>query len=204
MSGSGSTPVSAMRPANTDTTEGTAGLSASATPCTCSRVSRAVTLSLTPLGGQFLDERQRGFAPGVGDGNLDVDVFLPVADFQALAAHLVELVAEHLEGDRLVLDHFEQPLGEGLVVGDADLFHQGGIGGQPLDERFAVQVEDALAVGAVGEDFNGKIRQQFGAHEGARVRGEPPEKPAFSVPDRLQGRSPRPGSLPPPRRTIRR
>ena len=47
ISGIGSTPVSAMRPANTDTTDGTSGLRASATPATCFSVNSAVTLSLT-------------------------------------------------------------------------------------------------------------------------------------------------------------
>ena len=46
--GIGSTPVSAMRPAKTETTDGTAGFSASATSATCVSVSRAVTFNFTP------------------------------------------------------------------------------------------------------------------------------------------------------------
>ncbi len=130
-------------------------------------------VELDPVRRQFLDQRQRGLAPGVRDGNLDVNVLLPVADFQRLPAHLGELVGEHLEGDRLVRDDFEHALGERLVVGDADLFHQGRVGGQPLDVRLSVEVDDALAVRAVGENFDGEIDQQIGAHKGGNIRGNP-------------------------------
>ena len=49
MSGTGSRPVSAMRPAKTETTDGAPPDKALAVPLTCSSVQIAVTLSFTPL-----------------------------------------------------------------------------------------------------------------------------------------------------------
>ena len=69
MSGTGSTPVSAMRPAKTETTEGTAGLSASATPATCLSVRIAVMFSFTPCFASSLmsgsEDSPREFVIGI-------------------------------------------------------------------------------------------------------------------------------------------
>ena len=166
MMGRGSTPVSATRPANTETTLATSGLSASATPWTWARVRSAVTFNFDALGGEFADQRQGRLALGVGDGNLDVDVFLPVADFECLPPHVWEIVGKDLEGNGFVGDDLQHGPGEGLVVGDADFFHEGRVGGQALDVRFFVERDDALAVRTVGENFDGEINQQIRAHRG--------------------------------------
>ena len=54
MSGTGSRPVSAMRPANTDTTDGAPPSSACATSRTWSSVQMAVTFSFTPAADSSL------------------------------------------------------------------------------------------------------------------------------------------------------
>src|SRR5205807_22577 len=53
MIGSGSMPVSAMRPAKTETKQGAPPFTASTTPCTCSSVNSAVTLSAIPSCDSF-------------------------------------------------------------------------------------------------------------------------------------------------------
>ena len=69
---------------------------------TWSRVIIAVTFSLTPRVREPVNEIVGRLAAGVGHRNLDVDVLAPGGDLQRLPLHLVELVGEHLEGDRAV------------------------------------------------------------------------------------------------------
>ena len=56
ISGIGSRPVSAMRPANTETTDGAPPSSARATSRTCSSVQIAVTFSFTPAPASSRDQ----------------------------------------------------------------------------------------------------------------------------------------------------
>ena len=62
------------------------------------------------VGGQVRDQRGRGLPSRVGDGDLHEDVVAPGGDQTGLAAHFVELVGEHLEGDRLVDDDMARTL----------------------------------------------------------------------------------------------
>ena len=62
ITGIGSTPVSAMRPAKTETTEGTAGLSAAATVRDLLERENGGDVELHALCGQFLNEGERGLA----------------------------------------------------------------------------------------------------------------------------------------------
>src|ERR1035438_10745040 len=59
MSGTGSTPVSAIRPAKTETTEGTAGFRASATPATRSEEHTSELQSLRHLVCRLLLEKKK-------------------------------------------------------------------------------------------------------------------------------------------------
>ena len=56
----------------------------------------------------------------------------------------------------------ENVAGEGLVIGDARLPHQGGIGGEPLYERIAIQLQHRRLVGAIGEEFDAQIGEIHG------------------------------------------
>ena len=69
-----------------------------------------------------------------------------------LAAHLLGVVGENLEGDRVLGDPLEQALGELGVVGQTGLPHQRGVGREPLDARIGGQGKDAVEIGPVGED----------------------------------------------------
>ena len=103
---------------------------------------------------QFADQREGGLAARIGDGDLDVDVLAPAGELERLALHLREFVGKDLEGDGLGGDGLEDVLGEGLVILDAGLLHQGGVGGEALDVGLGVEVEDAGLVGAVGVDLD--------------------------------------------------
>ena len=65
MSGTGSRPVSAMRPAKTETQAGAPPASAAPTSRTWSSVSIAVTFTLTPARGERADQRRTDGSPRV-------------------------------------------------------------------------------------------------------------------------------------------
>ena len=91
MSGTGSRPVSAMRPANTETIAGVSGARRVDDRATCSSVMIAVTFSLHA--GRATAARISGpqNSPlGVGHRNLHVDVLAPGRDLAGLPLHLVE------------------------------------------------------------------------------------------------------------------
>jgi hypothetical protein len=152
MIGMGSTPVSAMRPAKMETTDGDGGIQRLRDPAHLFQGEHGGDVQLHARGGEFADEREGGFRAGVGDGDLDVDVPAPAGDFQRLALHLGKLVGKDLEGDGLGRDGLQDVLGEGLVIRDARLVHQGRVRGQALDVGLGVEGKDAGLVGAVGID----------------------------------------------------
>ena len=65
------------------------------------------------------------------------------------------------EGDGFGGDALENVFGEGLVVGDADLLHEGGVGGEALDVGLGVEIEDAGFIGAVGVDLDFEVEEVF-------------------------------------------
>ena len=75
--GIGSTPVSAMRPAKTETTDGHGGVERLGDAADLGEREERGDVELHAVGGEFLDEREAGFADGVGDGNLGVNVGCP-------------------------------------------------------------------------------------------------------------------------------
>jgi len=62
MIGIGSTPVSAVRPAKTETMEGTSAFKAAKVPRTCSSAQKGGHVELHPGGRQILDQGQRRLA----------------------------------------------------------------------------------------------------------------------------------------------
>ena len=92
-----------------------------------------------------------GLTGGVGDGNLHEHVLAPTREFKPLPFHLVEVVAEHLEGDRSTTDESEGLPGEALVVGHTGLPHQRRVRGEARDPRLRGELLDAGQAGAVGE-----------------------------------------------------
>ena len=71
-----------------------------------------------------------------------------------LPAHLLGVVGEDLERDRMLGDPLEQPLGELLVVGQPGLPHQRRVRREPGDARVRGEREDPVEIGPVGEDLD--------------------------------------------------
>jgi len=105
---------------------------------------------LSKTGGHFVS----GFAMRVGGWDFHIHILGPRGDFQGLAFHLSEFVAEDFEGNRQRGDHLQRLAGEGFVVADAGLAHEGGICGEAGDERVAAHFDNAGQARAVGEDFD--------------------------------------------------
>ena len=80
-------------------------------------------------------------------------VLAPGRDLVRLADHAVGVVGEDLERDGAVGDQADEVDGERLVVVDAGRTHQRGVGGEALDEGVGTELEDAVTVGAVGEEL---------------------------------------------------
>ena len=110
---------------------------------------------------EFLDEREARFALGVGDWNLGVNVGAPRVDHEGLAFHIDDVVGEHLKRDGLGGDGLENVFGEGLVVFDAGLLHEAGVGRQALDVRLGVELENTGFVGTVGVELNLQVVEGF-------------------------------------------
>src|SRR5262249_42930936 len=104
--------------------------------------------------GERRDHRPGEGAFGGGDRDFHVHVRRPGSDDAALRDHLVEIVGEHFKRDRTVRYRFDQFAGEGLVIVDAGLTHQGRVGGETLDQRVLVQRQNAVQVGAIGENLD--------------------------------------------------
>ena len=105
---------------------------------------------LSQAGGHFVC----GFAMRVGGRDFDIHILGPRGDFQGLAFHFAEFVAEDLEGNRQCPDHLQRLAGEGFVVADACLAHEGRICGEAGDEGIAAHFENAGQARAVGKDFD--------------------------------------------------
>ena len=97
----------------------------------------------------------RGALPfGVRDRYFDVDIGAQGSEFASLAAHFVEIVGEDFQGEGAIGHLGKDVARKGLVIGDAHLPHEGGIGGEALNQGVFVQVENAALVGAVGENLD--------------------------------------------------
>jgi len=146
-----------MRPAKTETTDGTAGLRASATPATWREGEEGGDVEFHAGLAELLDEGEAGVAAGVGDRDLGVNVGAPAVDLEGLALHLDEVVGEDFERDGFRGDGLEDVLGEGLVVADPGLLHQARVRRQALDVGLGVKIENAGPVRAVGVEMNGEV-----------------------------------------------
>src|SRR5208282_1791050 len=105
----------------------------------------------------------------VRDGNLNVHVATPGRDQTGLPLHFSKLVSKHLKGEWSVWDTLQYVSGEGLVVLDPRLTHQGRIRSEPFDERVFVEVQDGALISAVCEDFDFQIIE--GLHfESSRIQ----------------------------------
>ena len=62
------------------------------------------------------------------------------------SSHFAELVGAHFEGDRSIRGMVEYLAGEPLVVVDARLAHQGGVGSESADHRVGGQFQDPLEI----------------------------------------------------------
>ncbi len=130
---------------------------------TWSTVIRAVTFSLMLSRVSCADQGRGALAPGIGDWYFDVDVRAEGGQFACLAGHFFKIVREDLQGKWAVGYLGQDFPGERFVVGNTHLAHQGGIGGEALDQGVLIQIEDAAFIGAVGEDLGSQSR---GAHAG--------------------------------------
>jgi hypothetical protein len=101
-----------MRPANTETYDGAPSLTAFVINSTWAVVKPAVTFTFNPTLRELTGRRRHRLTCGGGNGNLDVDVLPPTSDHARLAAHLGDVVGEHLERDRMRSDPLQEPLGE--------------------------------------------------------------------------------------------
>ena len=87
-----------------------------------------------------MDECAGRFAPGVGDGNLHINVGAPGVDQAGLPLHFVEIVGENLKGDGAVADDRQDVVGKGLIVGDVRLAHQSRVGGEAPDGGIRIEL----------------------------------------------------------------
>ena len=111
-------------------------------------------VQLYALMREVVHQWQAAVALGVGDGDLDVDVGSPRGDLQRLAAHIVEVVREDLEGDRQVGDDLDQLAGEGFIVGHMRAMHQGGVGGETGHPALGLESRELLEAGAIAEQLD--------------------------------------------------
>ncbi len=117
---------------------------------------------------EALNERPHEDAVLIGYWNLYVDVRPPGGDDAGLGFHAFFVVCEDFKRDRAVGNEAEEIAREGLVVEDAGLAHQRGVGGEALDPGIFVNGEDAGEVGSVGKELDAEIfnRRCGGAGQG--------------------------------------
>src|SRR5262249_18295301 len=109
------------------------------------------------FGRERADELAGGLPLGVGDWNLNVDVWPPGRDRARLLGHAREVVGKDFERDRPVRDRGQNLARERLVIADPSLSHQRRIGGEALDHGVFRHLDDALIVGTIGKNLDLEI-----------------------------------------------